>query len=80
VWSAQTGVCMLVHARARTKTRGNPDRGTRPLRHLRTGTPRCSLAGSVIRSWSRHCDGGKDTIASDISCYRARVQQQHDAR
>jgi len=57
VWSAQTGVCMLVHARARTKTRGNPDRGTRPLRHLRTGTPRCSLASSGIQSCSRHCDG-----------------------
>jgi hypothetical protein len=25
-------------ARARTKTRGNPDRGSRPLRHLRTDT------------------------------------------
>ena len=24
-------VCMLVHARARTKTRGNPDRGMRVL-------------------------------------------------
>ena len=23
------GVCMLMHARVRTKTRGNPDRGTR---------------------------------------------------
>ena len=51
----QTFACLCM--RRRRRTRGNPDRGTRPLRHLRTDTPRCSLASSGIQSCSRHCDG-----------------------
>jgi hypothetical protein len=37
--------CMLVHARARTKTRGNPDRGMRVLLGRGVGL----LLGTVLR-------------------------------
>ena len=76
------GVCMLMHARARTKTRGNPDRGTRVPATKSCGLPRwqcvCNAVGAAAQVGMRVLSC-KEKMVSDISCYRARVLQQHDA-
>ena len=75
-------ICMLMHARARTKTRGNPDRGTRVPATKSCGLPRwqcvCNAVGAAAQVGMRATARCKYKIASDISCNSARVQQQHD--
>ena len=75
-------ICMLMHARARTKTRGNPDRGTRVPATKSCGLPRwqCvwNAVGAAAQVGMRATARCKYKIASDISCDSARVQQQHD--
>ena len=76
------GVCMLMHARARTKTRGNPDRGTRVPATKSCGLPRwqcvCIAVGAAAQVRMRATARCKYKIVSDISCDSAHVQQQHD--
>jgi hypothetical protein len=75
-------ICMLMLARARTKTRGNPDRGTRVPATKSCGLPRwqCvwNAVGAAAQVGMRATARCKYKIASDISCDSARVQQQHD--
>ena len=52
-------VCMLVHARARTKTRGNLDRGMRVL----LGRGVCLLLGTVRRPTDRAPEPGRQKKA-----------------
>ena len=52
-------VCMLVHARARTKTRGNPDRGMRVLLGRGVGL----LLGTVRRPTDRAPEPGRQKKA-----------------
>ncbi len=75
-------ICMLMHARARTKTRGNPDRGTRVPATKSCGLPRwqcvCIAVGAAAQVRMRATARCKYKIVSDISCDSAHVQQQHD--
>ena len=75
-------ICMLMHARARTKTPGNPDRGTRVPATKSCGLPRwqcvCIAVGAAAQVRMRATARCKYKIVSDISCDSARVQQQHD--
>jgi hypothetical protein len=71
-----------LHARARTKTRGNPDRGTRVPATKSCGLPRwqcvCIAVGAAAQVRMRATARCKYKIVSDISCDSAHVQQQHD--
>jgi hypothetical protein len=79
------GVRMLMHSRAQTKTRGNPGRGTRVPGTKSCCLPRwqcvCNAVGAAaqvgmrVLSATARC---KDKMTSDISCYCARIQQQHN--
>ena len=73
---------LLMLARARTKTRGNPDRGTRVPATKSCGLPRwqcvCIAVGAAAQVRMRATARCKYKIVSDISCDSAHVQQQHD--
>ncbi len=75
-------ICMLMHARAGTKTRGNPDRVTHVPATKSCGLPRwqcvCNAVGAAAQVGMRATDRCKYKIVSDISCDSAHVQQQHD--